>query len=58
MLEKLFKKRPTVLTRYREAPLSEARERFLEQCSMQGYSRSMLHKIAWGTVVNRAHHRH
>ena len=54
MLENLFKKRPTVLARYREAPLSEARARFLEQCSMQGYSRSMLHKIAW-VLLSIAH---
>jgi len=47
MLETLFRKRPTVLARYREGPLSEARERFLDQCAMQGYSHSMLQKIAW-----------
>jgi site-specific recombinase XerD len=47
MFETLFKKRPTVLDRYRGGPLSEARERFLDQCAMNGYSRSMLHKIAW-----------
>jgi len=47
MLETLFRKRPTVLARYREGPLSEARERFLDQCAMQGYSHSMLKKIAW-----------
>ena len=55
MFETLFKKRPTVFARYREAPLSEARELFLEQCSLQGYSRSMLHKIAW-ILLSIAHH--
>ena len=47
MFETLFKKRPTVLARYLEGPLLEARERFLDHCAMNGYSRSMLHKIAW-----------
>jgi site-specific recombinase XerD len=46
MFETLFK-RPIVLARYREGPLFEARRRFLEQCAERGYSRSMLHKIAW-----------
>lgn len=46
MYETLFK-RPTVLARYREGPLSEARARFIEQCAARGYSRSMLKKIAW-----------
>lgn len=46
MFETIFK-RPTVLARYCESPLSEARERFLKQCAKNGYSRSMLHKIAW-----------
>lgn len=53
MFETLFK-RPTVLARYCEGPLSDARERFLEQCAMQGYSRSMLHKIAW-ILLSLAH---
>jgi site-specific recombinase XerD len=53
MFETLFK-RPTVLARYREGPLSEARERFLEQCAMQGYSRAMLQKIAW-VLLSIAH---
>lgn len=47
MFESLFKKRPTVLARYREGPLSETREQFLKQCAVHGYSRSMLVKIAW-----------
>jgi len=46
MFEVLFT-RPTVLARYREGPLSEARERFLVECAARGYSRSMLQKIAW-----------
>jgi site-specific recombinase XerD len=53
MFETLFK-RPTVLARYREGPLSEAREQFLDQCAMHGYSRSMLHKIAW-VLLSLAH---
>jgi len=46
MFKTLFK-RPAILARYREGPLLDAREQFLKQCAMQGYSRSMLHKIAW-----------
>lgn len=46
MIEDLFK-RPTILARYREGPLATAREAFLEQCAQEGYSRSMLRKIAW-----------
>lgn len=46
MSETLFKE-PTVLARYRVGPLSEARERFVQQCAKDGYSRSMLRKIAW-----------
>ena len=47
MFETLFNKRPTVLARYREGPFSVAREQFLKNCAKQGYSHSMLHKIAW-----------
>ena len=46
MVEDLFK-RPSVLVRYREGPLAEAREEFLKHCAKEGYSRSMLQKIAW-----------
>ena len=46
MIEDLFK-RPTVLARYREGPLAEAREEFLKYCAKEGYSHSMLRKIAW-----------
>jgi site-specific recombinase XerD len=50
MFETLFKQR-AVLARYREGPLAEARERFLDHCARQGYSRSMLRKIAWVLLV-------
>lgn len=46
MIVDLFK-RPTILARYRAGPLAEAREEFLNQCAKEGYSRSMLRKIAW-----------
>ncbi len=46
MYEKLFN-RTSAVARYREGPLSKARERFLEQCAIRGYSRAMLQKIAW-----------
>ena len=46
MFDTLFK-RPTLLSRYCEGPLSDSRELFLKQCAKSGYSRSMLHKIAW-----------
>jgi site-specific recombinase XerD len=53
MVESLFKQ-PTALARYREAPFSDAREKFLEQCAMCGYSRSTLLKIAWA-LLSLAH---
>jgi site-specific recombinase XerD len=46
MIEELFT-RPTVVARYREGPLADAREEFLKQCAREGYSHSMLQKIAW-----------
>lgn len=46
MLEDLFS-RPTVLARYKEGPYADHRQRFLDQCAKQGYSHSMLQKIAW-----------
>src|SRR5512143_3974059 len=46
MIEELFK-RPSILARYRAGPLAEAREEFLNQCAKEGYSSSMLRKIAW-----------
>ena len=42
---------PAVQIRHRSAPCAEARERFLEHCADQGYSRSMLQKIAWILLV-------
>jgi site-specific recombinase XerD len=50
MFETLFVS-PSVLAQYRAAPLAEARERFLMHCENQGYSRRMLHKIAWVLLV-------
>ncbi len=46
MIEGLFT-RPTVVARYREGPLAEAREAFLKECAREGYSHAMLQKIAW-----------
>jgi site-specific recombinase XerD len=46
MFETLFKQ-PAVLARYHQGPLLEAREQFLRQCAENGYSPSMLQKIAW-----------
>ncbi len=42
---------PSTLARYRTAPCAESRERFLRQCADQGYSQSMLQKIAWIVLV-------
>ncbi len=47
MFETLFGKQPSVTARYRQGPLSDAREHFLKQCALQGYSQAMLKKIAW-----------
>lgn len=46
MFGTLFKY-PAVQRRHREGPLAHARQRFLEDCERQGYSRTMLGKIAW-----------
>ena len=46
MFETLFKF-PSTQRRYREAPLAHSRQQFLEDCERQGYSRTMLKKIAW-----------
>lgn len=46
MLETFFKRR-AVSARHRAAPFLDLREKFLEECEMSGYSRSMLEKIAW-----------
>lgn len=46
MIEYLFK-HPAVLARYREGRFAQAREEFLQHCAKEGYSQSMLRKIAW-----------
>ena len=46
MHDELFEKPPTI-ARYRAGSHVEARERFLRQASAEGYSRSMLERIAW-----------
>jgi site-specific recombinase XerD len=38
---------PAILARYRSAPLLTERERFLQHCAGQGYTRGGLEKIAW-----------
>jgi len=53
MFETFFK-RPFVFDRYRAAPFFDAREKFLEQCAMAGYSRSWLKRIAW-MLMSLAH---
>ncbi len=42
---------PSTLARHRTALCAESRERFLRQCADQGYSQSMLQKIAWIVLV-------
>jgi hypothetical protein len=46
MHDELFKM-PAIVARYRAGPYFEARERFLRQASVEGYSRSVLERIAW-----------
>lgn len=46
MLEVLFK-HPKILKRYRDAPYAQETNAYLLHCAMQGYSQSVLHKIAW-----------
>jgi site-specific recombinase XerD len=46
MHDELFKQ-PAVVARYRAAPYAESRERFLKQARAEGYSLSMLERIAW-----------
>lgn len=46
MHDELFKM-AAIVDRYRAGPYVEARERFLRQASAEGYSRSMLERIAW-----------
>jgi hypothetical protein len=38
---------PAILARYRSTPLLTQRERFLQHCAEQGYTRGGLAKIAW-----------
>jgi hypothetical protein len=45
MFKTLFKYRAAQI-RHREGPLAHARLQFLEDCERQGYSRTMLQKIA------------
>src|SRR6202161_370961 len=46
MHDELFKQ-PAVVARYRAGPYAESRERFLKQVRAEGYSLSMLERIAW-----------
>lgn len=50
MFDRLFT-RPTAVARHRNGPDASARERFLVQCQAEGYSLSMLRKIAWQLLV-------
>lgn len=44
---KILFKNPKSIARFHEAPFADAREQFLEKFAKQGYSHSMLRKIAW-----------
>lgn len=46
MHDELFKM-AAIVDRYRAGPYAETRERFLRQASAEGYSRSMLERVAW-----------
>ena len=50
MHHELFK-RPAVIARYRAGPHVEARERYLQQARDEGYSGSMLERIAWVLLI-------
>jgi hypothetical protein len=50
MFDELFKQQATV-ERYWKAPYAESRVRFLKRASEDGYSRSMLKRIAWALLV-------
>ena len=50
MIDRLFS-HPKVIARHRDGLHAHARERFLVQCADQGYSLSMLRKIAWQLLV-------
>jgi site-specific recombinase XerD len=50
VFDRLFS-RPAAIARHRNGPHASARERFLGQCMDEGYSPSMLRKIAWQLLV-------
>jgi site-specific recombinase XerD len=50
MFDEVFKRRSTV-ERYWKAPYAESRVQFLKKASEDGYSRSMLKRIAWALLV-------
>ena len=50
MFDELFKQQATV-ERYLKAPYAESRVQFLKRASEDGYSRSMLERIAWALLV-------
>jgi site-specific recombinase XerD len=50
VFDRLFT-RPAAIARHRNGPHASARERFLVQCMDEGYSPSMLRKIAWQLLV-------
>jgi hypothetical protein len=51
-------KQPVVVTRYRTGPYAESRERFLKQAHADGYSSSMLGRIAWALLVVASQGKH
>lgn len=50
MFDRLFRY-AAVVARHRNGPHALERERFLQQCAEQGYSASMLRKLAWQLLV-------
>lgn len=50
MHDELFKW-PTIVARYRSGPYAEARECYLRRARADGYSRSMLERIAWVLLI-------
>ena len=46
---------PTVLARFRAAPLAEERERYLQLCADRGHNRKGLKKISWLLLVIVTH---
>lgn len=53
MFEKLFGRSVSAVVSHRAAPYTIERERFLEHCAQQGYSRKYLQKLA-GTLLSSA----